>query len=148
MTENKLTCEYCGAKQTDEVCGVEFFQCGTTNAEGRTTGTTWDQSPVCIELVGMRAIVANLPKAESGVCAFGDSVTETPCDRCGGECVEFVIPNDLWNAVIRKDGKERDDEYICHDCWHGAIAALARLVELNQIETPQEGCYLKLKEDS
>lgn len=44
-----------------------------------------------------------------------------PCNRCGGDVVEFSIPNDIWNRVIRGDGKERDDEYICIDCWFGAL---------------------------
>lgn len=45
------------------------------------------------------------------------------CDRCGGDCVEFTIPNSIWNAVIRTDGHERDDEYICEGCWHKALEA-------------------------
>lgn len=45
-----------------------------------------------------------------------------PCARCNELITEeFVIPDDIWNAVIRVDGRERGDEYICLDCWHAAL---------------------------
>jgi hypothetical protein len=44
-----------------------------------------------------------------------------PCSRCGGPCVAFTIPNDVWNEVIRTEGRERDEEYICEDCWYQAV---------------------------
>lgn len=53
-----------------------------------------------------------------------------PCNRCNGVVHEFSIPNDIWNYVIRVDGKERDDEYICIDCWHNALRAKIILTEL------------------
>ncbi len=48
---------------------------------------------------------------------FNDDVSEIPCSRCGNDVIEFVIPNDIWNKVIRKDGHETNTEYICVNCW-------------------------------
>lgn len=45
-------------------------------------------------------------------------VSGIPCARCGAACVEFSVPNDIWNKVVRVDGKERDDEYLCTTCWY------------------------------
>lgn len=50
-----------------------------------------------------------------------DEISELACARCGGEVIEFTIPNDIWNKVIRRDGHERDDEYICIDCFFAAL---------------------------
>lgn len=46
-----------------------------------------------------------------------DAKGDIPCHRCGGDVIEFSIPNDIWNKVIRKDGHEQDNEYICIDCF-------------------------------
>jgi len=49
-------------------------------------------------------------------------ISSIPCARCGGEVIEFTVPNELWNEIVRwPDGKERADEYICLDCWHKAV---------------------------
>lgn len=50
-------------------------------------------------------------------------VSEVPCARCGEDVIEFSIPNDIWNRVIRLDGHERDDEYICMECFFQALRA-------------------------
>ena len=50
----------------------------------------------------------------------------TPCARCGGPCVEFTVPNDVWNAVVRLGGSERDDEYICEACYRKAVESWIR----------------------
>lgn len=50
-----------------------------------------------------------------------DVVSIVPCDRCGGEVIEFSIPNDIWNKVIRTDGRESDNEYICVGCWFNSL---------------------------
>lgn len=64
----------------------------------------------------------------------GDLISSIKCARCGGHVVEFTIPNDIWNAVIRPDGRERDDEYICMACWHKALrAALDVVVNAREI---------------
>lgn len=44
-----------------------------------------------------------------------------PCCECGGDAVEFTVPNDIWNAVMRPDEKETDREYLCLDCWYKAL---------------------------
>lgn len=50
-----------------------------------------------------------------------DKVTEIPCDLCGGAVIEFSIPNDIWNRVIRLDGHEHDKEYLCMACFFNAL---------------------------
>jgi hypothetical protein len=50
-----------------------------------------------------------------------DTVSTIPCARCGGEVIEFSIPNDIWNKVIRADTEESDNEYICVDCWFNSL---------------------------
>lgn len=47
--------------------------------------------------------------------------SEIPCCECGGEVVEFTVPNDIWNSVMRPDGHETDREYLCFDCWYKAL---------------------------
>lgn len=44
-----------------------------------------------------------------------------PCTRCGGVCIEFTVPNDVWNTIVRRGGKERDDEYMCEACYRKAV---------------------------
>lgn len=41
-----------------------------------------------------------------------------PCSDCAGDVVEFTVPNDIWNSVMRPDGKEGDREYLCVSCWY------------------------------
>ena len=48
-------------------------------------------------------------------------ISQIPCCECGGEVVEYSIPNDIWNIVMRPDGKETDKEYLCLGCWHEAL---------------------------
>lgn len=45
-----------------------------------------------------------------------------PCGLCGNPVgIEFSIPNEIWNAVIRPDGDEQDHEYLCYPCWLKAV---------------------------
>jgi len=61
-------------------------------------------------------------------------MNEIPCNRCGGNVIEFSVPNDIWNTVIRQDGHERDDEYICHACWYKSIRQhLSELKRQNEL---------------
>ena len=48
---------------------------------------------------------------------MGDKMSSLPCERCGGPVVEFSIDNDIWNSVMRPDGHESNNEYICYSCW-------------------------------
>jgi hypothetical protein len=50
-----------------------------------------------------------------------DEVSEVPCARCGGEVIEFSVPSDIWNRVVRLDGHERGDEYLCIGCFFVAL---------------------------
>jgi len=45
-------------------------------------------------------------------------ISEVPCCECGGKVVEFSVPSELWNMVMRPDGHETDKEYLCFDCWN------------------------------
>lgn len=60
-----------------------------------------------------------------------------PCCLCGGEVVEFTVPNDIWNLVIRTDGKETDKEYLCLDCWYKALRS--KLDKLSRRERAAKG---------
>lgn len=48
-------------------------------------------------------------------------MSDIPCCECGGPVVEFSIPNELWNRVMRPDGHETDKEYLCYSCWNKAL---------------------------
>lgn len=50
-----------------------------------------------------------------------EEISEVPCSNCGGEVTEFSIPNDIWNAVVRKGSKETDNEYLCVWCFVNAF---------------------------
>lgn len=52
-----------------------------------------------------------------------DKISSIPCAVCGGEVIEFSVPNDLWNYVMRPDGHETDKEYLCFSCWNRALEA-------------------------
>jgi hypothetical protein len=61
-----------------------------------------------------------------------------PCCKCGGPVVEFTVPNDIWNAVIRRGGHETDQEYLCMDCWYKALRAYLADTQPNLPLTLQE----------
>lgn len=44
-----------------------------------------------------------------------------PCLLCGEGVVEFSVPNDLWNAIVRRGGPETDQEYLCISCWYRKV---------------------------
>ena len=54
-------------------------------------------------------------------------ISSISCARCQGEVVEFSVPNDIWNRVIRLDGHERDDEYLCINCFFEALRTALKL---------------------
>lgn len=58
---------------------------------------------------------------------YNDKVSEVPCSNCGGEVIEFTIPNDIWNKVIRLDGHEHANEYLCAGCFFGALRTVLGL---------------------
>jgi hypothetical protein len=50
-----------------------------------------------------------------------DEISAIPCSHCGGTVIEFSIPNDIWNRVIRLDGHEHTNEYLCLGCFFDAL---------------------------
>ncbi len=60
-----------------------------------------------------------------------ESKTSTiPCCKCGGELVEFTVPNEVWNTIVRDDGCETDQEYLCLKCF--AVIAAEKIERLTQ----------------
>lgn len=49
--------------------------------------------------------------------------TGIPCANCGGPMLEYSIPNDTWNLVVRRGGPEGNNEYLCYSCWLAAVGA-------------------------
>lgn len=75
--------------------------------------------------------VRDTEPAGAASCSTANSATQAstvPCARCGGVCVEFTVPNDVWNTVVRLGGKEGDDEYICEACYRKAVESWVRTV--------------------
>lgn len=58
---------------------------------------------------------------ERALRAENSKISLIPCASCDGEVIEFSIPNDIWNRVIRIDGYESDDEYLCINCFFNAL---------------------------
>lgn len=44
---------------------------------------------------------------------------EIPCCRCKGHVVEFSVSNEAWNTIVRRNGPETDQEYLCLECFAG-----------------------------
>ena len=59
---------------------------------------------------------------------YSNEVTEIPCTSCGGSVIEFTIPNDIWNKVMRKN-KETNEEYICINCWYNNLRKILNINE-------------------
>lgn len=47
----------------------------------------------------------------------GVEISEVPCCKCSGLVIEFSIDNESWNTIIRDDGPETDQEYLCLECF-------------------------------
>ena len=58
-----------------------------------------------------------------GIVISSSEPTELPCAKCGGLVMEFTIPNDIWNLVVRRGGPERGEEYLCYPCFITAVGA-------------------------
>lgn len=72
---------------------------------------------------GLTAIYGPSTSYAAPADAFASTI---PCARCGGKCVEFTVPNDVWNTVVRRGGKESDDEYLCEACYRIAVERFVR----------------------
>lgn len=58
------------------------------------------------------AIEADAPKEPPGI----------PCGRCQTPVErEFVLPNWVWNAVVRRGQCESGQEYLCEACFRRAV---------------------------
>jgi len=69
------------------------------------------------------ALRAELAQARAGL----PQASGIPCVNCGGQVVEFTVPSDIWNAVVRLGGPEHDREYLCWNCfWVAVRSFLAR----------------------
>ncbi len=73
------------------------------------------------EMLSMMAKTNNANIAAMAKALDGFGISSIPCHICGGEVNEFSIPNDIWNKVIRLDGHEHDQEYLCLNCWYSAL---------------------------
>lgn len=58
-----------------------------------------------------------LVAANKRIAELEGMVSTVPCCACGGQVIEFTVPNDVWNQIIRKGGHEHDQEYLCAACF-------------------------------
>ncbi len=63
----------------------------------------------------LSAVVEPCPSVKFIVEVFEKS--EVPCAECSGPVHEFSVPDNLWNTVVRTEGKEHDKEYLCLNCF-------------------------------
>jgi len=68
-------------------------------------------------------------KNRTEYCFYDKYTSGIPCQECGCNCVEFTIPNNLWNKVMRPDGHEGEKEYICFSCWNKKLIDWLSAVE-------------------
>jgi len=52
---------------------------------------------------------------------ISETISGTPCSNCGGDVQEYSIPSDVWNIVVRRRGKEANNEYLCVWCFASAF---------------------------
>ena len=62
----------------------------------------------------------------------------TPCCKCGGPVIEFSLPNEAWNTIIRDDGSETDQEYLCLTCFAEIAAEKLRRLT-TEVKALREG---------
>lgn len=106
-------------------CEIGNLSCpiGHLGIQGPVGNSTepWNEQLAKLEMI--QAVAINVQKKVTWLqaqLAFHQPST-VPCCACGGEVVEFTVPNDIWNLVMRPDGKETDKEYLCLDCWYKAL---------------------------
>jgi hypothetical protein len=80
----------------------------------------WSISQICRDLpTAQQAVEAALAELAGKAKSESSSI---PCCNCGGEVIEFTVPNALWNKVIRHDGHATDKEYLCFSCWNQQLS--------------------------
>jgi len=67
---------------------------------------------------------------------FNDEISSIPCAKCGGSVIEFSVPNDVWNKVVRPTGRETSNEYICVNCWFNALRVALGIESVEQCLHP------------
>lgn len=77
-----------------------------------------------IEVIGKNLLIIhnafdNREVVEEAIAIMNneDGDNKICCSNCRGEVMEFSIPNDIWNFVVRKNGRETNNEYLCENCW-------------------------------
>ena len=88
---------------------------------GYRAGFAAGQAATSKTIAGLQAEVAALGKPSEA-----SEISSVSCSLCGGLCVEFVVPNDVWNQVVRVDGKESDKEYLCWSCFIDCVSRFVR----------------------
>lgn len=78
----------------------------------------------------------NCSTADSNKLFNSNKMSDLPCAICKGNLIEFTIPNDIWNKVIRKSGAETDREYLCINCF---FDELRKELSLKQHENSWQG---------
>ena len=57
------------------------------------------------------------------------AASSVPCALCDGPVHEFTVDNDVWNRIIRRDGNEHDEEYLCVNCFGVKALEEIRILE-------------------
>lgn len=71
-------------------------------------------------------------------------ISNIPCAKCGDDVVEFSIPNDIWNRVIRPNGHEGANEYLCVNCWFSALRIALGIMTCPECNHPTDEHIHKL----
>lgn len=123
MRANRVACPICGFWHTSMSCPPQVSFMAEQIIEFRTRAERAE---------------SELLQAREQIAALRPKYSDIPCFECGNNVVEFSVPDELWNAVMRPDGHETGKEYLCFDCWNknlmAYIAALTKqLAEANKL---------------
>lgn len=103
-----------------------------------------DAKTIYFDILNLQSVNSNLNKIIDEL-----KPSEIPCYRCKGEVHEFSVPNELWNLVIRKGGKETNQEYLCFDCWNDILLEYVKgVADIKNEITRLRSLVTELKEDA
>jgi hypothetical protein len=96
---------------------------GLTVAESESVERWRGKSSSAHELVPIIDRLTSPPEKPTPVPTQGgfwcdNKASGTPCALCGGDVVEFSVPNEMWNKIVRDGGPESRHEYLCVTCFH------------------------------
>jgi hypothetical protein len=98
---------------------------GLTEEERQTIAFLRAEGPTASENYLIRIIdrLTSPPEKPTPVPTQGgfwcdNKASGTPCALCGGDVVEFSVPNEMWNKIVRDGGPESRHEYLCVTCFH------------------------------